>query len=277
MFSRNLWPRLLHIMLYTLIAQCVLGFVVWGLAWNELQLGAQPTATPSESDFLPKLTGRLETSVRNIFGDPVPGASFHIDNRTTIADRDGTVSISDLPIGLHQFTVHADGYQDYDHRIRINEGINVPIIKYDQGLWPIGFAVDFHVFHAYEAQDEQKVFFQVGLANGSDQPVYIRAFYTLDATLQPADTLLSTPEGYRRLSLMHTALSLATEPYALVLKPWGIVHIELPPIVRRPVSEGPFYLIVHYGNKSAHERRSYVMLEVVAEIQHEPDLSPHRP
>ena len=51
----------------------------------------------------------------------------------------------------------------------LEPGLNSPILKYDTGLWPEYFLVDFHIYYS----EDQRLLGIRGFANGSPEPIYI--------------------------------------------------------------------------------------------------------
>lgn len=275
----QLVTRLLRTAILCLATYCVLGMGV-GLAW--IGVLALPTSVPvlqalSEADFLPAPTGTVTTSVRNIFGDPVPGARLRLAGFEVESGASGQAVFPEIPIGLHELQIHAPGYQTLSVDLRIAEGHNEPLIKFDRGLWPTGFAADFHAFFQDEESAEQRIFLQIGIANGSDDPVYIRGFQIVDKEGLPVTHELETSDGYRRLVFMHAALALATGPYALILKERSYANIELRPVVAQPTHLGELRLIVEHAARDGHLRGDYHSLEITTTPVQETDLNPHRP
>ncbi|NOK07404.1 hypothetical protein HNV27_38870, partial [Myxococcus xanthus] len=125
-----------------------------------------------------------------------------------VAGEGGTVEFVNVPARLHTLRIEAEGYHPLQMSLRVNEGVNEPIIKYESGLFPTDFAGDFHVFHAQDPAEEQDVFIQMGWSNGTQDPVMIHWFDIVDQHGNRLAPILDSPEGYRRLALMHTALKL---------------------------------------------------------------------
>lgn len=272
---------ILGVTLYTL-----LGLTWW---WTEWRVNGSAVAGDleridgesyrflDENEFLPTPKGIVRLAVRNVFGDPVPGAIVELNGQRRIAGEGGLVEFQGIPARLHTLKIEAEGYQPLELNLRVNEGPNEPIVKYDRGLFPSGFAVDFHVFYAGSPHEEQNIYTQVGWSNGTQHPVYIRWFGIDDQEGNERAPFLDSPEGYRRLSLMYTALRLATLPYALELRPQQNVTIDLPAFSAVPDQLGPVRLRILYGDTAQHAASSYEDLEFITFPVHEPDFNPHRP
>lgn len=269
--------RIVRALAWAVATQCVLAFIVWGMVWNGIGLGARWAATLQEDEFLPRLIGDLFVSVRNVFGDPVPQAHVHIGGRESFTENDGFVALREIAVGLHELRIQAEGYHEFSLHLRINEVENQPVIGFDQGLWPVGFAIDFHAFYAPSGQAEERIFFQIGMANGSEAPIYIREFQVFDEGGIPVSSLLDSPDAYRRIALMNTAFSLATQPYALILKPRGIAHIELQPLIITDPKSQRYRLVVWYGTEAEHIGGAYRTVEHIQLVAIEDDLNPHLP
>lgn len=268
------------VVLYTAV-----GLISWWVEWRDgLQAGhgdisivTQENGGPLEGEFLPTPKGIVRLSVRNVFGDPVPGAMVELNGERLITGEGGVVEFLDVPARLHTLHIEAKGYHPLQMTLRVNEGLNEPIIKYDSGLFPADFAVDFHVFHANDPKEEQDVFIQIGWSNGTQHPVLIRWFEVTDQNGKRLAPILDSPEGYRRLSLMYTALKLVTQPYALELRPLQTVTIDLPLIQAVPEQLGAVRLRILYGTAEQHNANDYEELEFIVYPVLETDFNPHRP
>ncbi len=254
------------------------GLAMWWMAWRGAGvLTAEGRAPSGESEFLPSPKGTVRLSVRNVFGDPVPGAIVELNGQRLVAGEGGTVEFVNVPARLHTLRIEAEGYHPLQMSLRVNEGVNEPIIKYESGLFPTDFAVDFHVFHAQDPAEEQDVFIQMGWSNGTQDPVMIHWFDIVDQHGNRLAPILDSPEGYRRLALMHTALKLVALPYALELRPQRNVTIDLPVIRAVPDQLGAVRLRILYGTAEQHAANRYHELEFAAYPEMEPDFNPHRP
>lgn len=280
------WKRATGALVITMMLYTGIGWTMWWIEWRRsLETGSpafgdatEPQELPfEENEFLPSPKGIVRFRVHNVFGDPVPGAIVELNGQRLVAGEGGLVGFVDVPARLHTLRIEAEGYRPLQMNLRVNEGLNEPIIKYDSGLFPADFAVDFHVFHAKDPQEQQDVFIQMGWSNGTQDPILIRWFEIVDQHGNHLAPILDSPEGYHRLALMHTALRLVTLPYALELRPQQNVTVDLPIVQAVPEQLGAVKLRLFYGTAEQHAANRYDELELVTYPALEPDFNPHRP
>lgn len=153
----------------------------------------------SEAARRPEQAARVRGFVGNVFGDPVSGAQVTIGTSQALTDAEGRFYLEGLAPGPGKLWVRAAGFHPLSLEVAMDAGENIIDLKYERGLWPEGFAADFHVFLAPVAGGSWRLFGQVGLANGSSAAVYLLAAWVEDPFGQLVVDLLAPEQDWQNL------------------------------------------------------------------------------
>lgn len=272
MFPYNFWRRLLRVGVYTLLTYLAIGYIVFGatiIRWEISLLPSQPVTTPVAKES--NNYGILNTRIRNVFGDPVPYAVIHINNQLVQADNEGRVNLAGILPGRYRMEIFAGGYHPYEWEIQIEPGTNSPVIKYESGLWPSDFAVDFHVFFF----EDSTVFGTVGFANGTDEPLYIHRAVIYNPAGEEELELLQENDGMDYYNNLASKLAIINEPQpALKLPANSWITGELPPL-DGPMEFGEYVLEVQYAPLKEHRQNNYRIHRVTDELEEDGNWDPH--
>lgn len=188
-----------------------------------------PSRDARRTVAVPPPKGQLTSRVHDVFGDGIGSPTVRIGSVTVIGDATGAFLVEAIPAGVYEVEVSADGYMSKRFTYRVQEGDNSPRIKYDTGLWPNSFAIDFHAFHSRPGSPQ--TYGVIGIANPLDSPVYIHELFVADERGVIVFDALATVEMMQTFTLIHPNANLTLEPHpAVVLQPRSIIaQIEMPP------------------------------------------------
>ncbi|NLO65960.1 MAG: carboxypeptidase regulatory-like domain-containing protein [Firmicutes bacterium] len=221
-----------------------------------------------------KGSSQLQTRVCSVFGDPICHAVVMIQNRLVQADNTGFFAMENLQPGRSTIEIFAGGYAKYRREINLEPGMNSPPLKYDTGLWPQEFLVDFHVFY----KETGEVLGIAGFANGSDQPLYIHRAVLLDPKGKMIIDLLHDHDGFAYYAGLSSRINVVDEPQKALVWPGRMWQTgEFPPIAGY-FSPGLYTLEVHYGFLDEHEQGEYRVIGLTDHLDLEENWSdPHLP
>jgi hypothetical protein len=215
----------------------------------------------------------IEGQVRNVFGDPVPFAVVILGDHLVQADSIGAFRITNLNPGRFTLEVFAGDYAKYASEIQVEEGVNHPTIKYETGLWPQVFLVDFHIFY----KGDGEIFGMVGFANGTAEPIYIERATMLSPNDEVITDVLHDNDGFAYFAGLSTRLTIVEEPQkALEWAPSMVQGGEFPP-ARGHFPPGPYSLEVHYAFSKGHELGQYQVLTITDHLDLDSSWDPHIP
>ncbi|NMB20004.1 MAG: carboxypeptidase regulatory-like domain-containing protein [Firmicutes bacterium] len=218
-------------------------------------------------------TSTLEGQLRNVFGDPVPFGVVILDDQLVQADNTGAFRITNLNPGRFVLEIFAGDYARYTREIQIEEGINHPTIKYETGLWPQVFLVDFHIFY----KGENEIFGMVGFANGTGDSIYIERASIIDPNGEVVTDVLHDNDGFQYYTDLSNRLAIIEEPQkALKWAPNMVQGGEFPP-VRGYFPPGPYTIEVHYAFQEGHELGQYQVLTITDHLDLDNSWVPHLP
>lgn len=270
MFSR-FWMRLAKLGLVLLISYLIVAYalLITITIRRELKILDPPKAI---SVFQQEKTSTiLEGNVCNVFGDPVPHAVIAVGDSLIQADNRGAFSLNNLQPGRYTLEIFAGDYEKYSKEIHIEEGTNRPSIKYDTGLWPQVFLVDFHIFY----KDHDEVLGILGFANGTADPIYISKAVLLNPRKQVILDLLGDLGGFEYYSDLSSKIQLVHTPEkALKWAARLVQNGEFPPI-QGDFRPGPYTLEVHYGNLKDHEKGRYSIFTITDHLDLNSNWNPH--
>lgn len=273
MMRPNIWYHLLKTVIILLLAYlAVVGtLLITTIIRNELKIldGTEVVSVLTSSPG----TVILRTQIRNVFGDPVPYGVVFINNRIVQGDSTGTFEAASLKPGRYTIQIFAGGYEKYSWEIQIEEGMNSPPIKYETGLWPEFFLVDFHIFF----RDDSQVLGIVGYANSSEEPIYIRQATLLNPQGEVITDLLHDNDGFKYYADLSSKVDIVEEPQkALKWAPRMWLSGEFPPI-KGDFRPGLYTLEVHYGTFDDHKLGRYRVLQIQDHLDLESNWNPHLP
>lgn len=215
----------------------------------------------------------IEGQVRNVFGDPVPHGVIIVGERLVQADNTGAFRITNLSPGRLTLEIFAGDYAKYAREIQVEEGINHPTIKYETGLWPQVFLVDFHIF--YKEHDE--IFGMIGFANGTAQPIYIQRATIMNPGGEVVSDILHDHDGFAYYAELSNRLEVVEEPQkALKWAERMVQGGEFAP-VQGNFPPGPYTLEVHYALQEGHDLGQYQVLTITDHLDLDNDWDPHIP
>ncbi|HKM43237.1 MAG TPA: hypothetical protein VJZ70_04535 [Limnochordia bacterium] len=218
-------------------------------------------------------TSTLEGQLRNVFGDPVPFGVVVVGDHLVQADNIGAFRMTNLNPGRFTLEIFAGDYAKYSREIQVEEGMNHPTIKYESGLWPQVFLVDFHIF--YKGDDE--IFGMAGFANGTGAPIYIQRATILSPKGEVVTDILHDNDGFQYYTDLSNLLEIVEEPQkALKWAPRMVQGGEFPPL-RGYFPPGPYTLEVHYAFKEGHELGQYQVLTITDHLDLDNNWHPHIP
>ncbi|MGE5576570.1 MAG: carboxypeptidase regulatory-like domain-containing protein [Syntrophothermus sp.] len=215
--------------------------------------------------------------VCNIFGDPVAGAQVRIGQVQAMTDTRGYFLLEEVPLGPQELVVKAAGYQPLIRKIPVDNGRNIVDMKYDTGLWPNDFRVDFHVFANVDRTGSLKLFGEVGVANGGSD-----AYYLLDASVsgpndEQVQDLLETEDDYRDFAGSYGDDNFVARPrMAVVFAPQTHDKVDLKPHPG-PVLGGEYKLTVVYASGEDWARGQSQTMVLTAHAFLDSDWNPHSP
>ncbi len=232
-----------------------------------------------ETITLPPPHGHVSGKVHDVFGDEIPHPVITIGTFKALGDGNGHFSIEGVPVGTYEVEITAAKHRSRRFTYRVQEGPNSPRIKYDTGLWPDSFALDFHAF--YPNSDAARIYAQLGIANPLDSPIYIHELFVMDERGQLVHNALATIEQIQTFTIVNPNTNLALDPYpAVVLQPRSILgQIQLPAYQPVDPADPPkvFTAIVRYSigrNAPPHERRE---ISIAKPSALDEDYNPHAP
>lgn len=215
----------------------------------------------------------LHGQVRNVFGDPVPHAVLLMGDYLVQADNTGTFFLEKLIPGRYTLEIFAGGYAKYQREIQLEIGSNNPTIKYEMGLWPQVFLVDFHIYY----KENEAILGIVGFANGSTEEIYIQRATLLDPQGEVLSDLLHDRDGFSYYLDLSNKLEVVEEPQlALKWPPQMVQGGEFAPI-KGSFKPGPYSLEVHYAFREGHELGQYQVLTITDHLDLDSDQNPHLP
>lgn len=267
------------------IAMAYVGFA--GVAAGILvQRGASMTAavsTPSNSAAEPPETARPEVrailtgKVRNVFGDPVPGAELRISAKALTTGPDGAYRLEEAPLGPHEIVVEAPGYATLKVWVDIQPGLNEADLKYDSGLKPERFATDFHVFVNKPISGPERLYATIAFANPEDQDYLVEDMVVYDPMGQPVYDLTGDFEELTRLATALGELPVVSQPQpGMVIPAGGVYSNDLPP-APHPIPNGRYVLMVKYRPAFRSGKVRVHVLSVVDVADVDEDWNPHLP
>ncbi len=219
----------------------------------------------------PANPAHFHTCVRNVFGDPLPYAVVYIAGRVGQADSTGLVEMTNLHPGRYEMSIFAGGYQPLTMEVQLEPGLNSPVIKYDTGLWPEYFLVDFHIYYS----SDQRLLGILGFANGSPEPIYIHRAALISPQGEVITDFLHDHDGFAYYADLSTKIKVVEEPQKALVWPARTWQPgEFPPIPGL-FRAGLYTLEVHYGNENEHRTGEYRIMQITHHLDYELTGNPH--
>lgn len=248
-FEPNPWRKLRKTAWYSLVAYLALAWVsVVVLLFSKGSDERWLRLVPASADG-PMVFGSLHGQVRNVLGDPVPGAWVRVGEKSVQADEHGRYFFESVPIGQHTLELEAPGYQKHRLTIQVEVGENRPPITSDTGLWPETLAVSFHVFINFGRNGEPGLYGYFGIANGTGANLYIHSVLIQGPSGQPVFDLVQTDNARRAFLSPHEEIAVEKEGehYYWVVPAQIVIEGELP-VVPNPAA-GLYRATVAYSAK----------------------------
>lgn len=276
MFDPNPWRRLRRIAWYSLVSYFVLVWVAAvGMLFNRGAFGDLLRLIPAAAPGVTAV-GNLSGQVRNVLGDPVPGAEVKIADTVSYADENGLYYLGGIPIGQHVLELSAPGYQKTQLLIQVEAGENRTPITLDTGLWPEEFTASFHLFTNPASNGEEALYGLFGMANGLDRNVYVSEIALFDPAGNLIYDLVTNEEARRQFLMPMEEISMqGFEEQYLVVPEHIVLENELP--ILPPPQPGVYQLSITYGLQPDFALENGTTLHFFDEPEPDPDWNPRFP
>lgn len=218
-------------------------------------------------------TSTLEGQVRDVFGDPVPFGVIILGDHLVQADNTGAFRITNLNPGRFTLEIFAGDYAKYSREIQVEEGMNHPTIKYEVGLWPQVFLVDFHIFY----KGDGEIYGMVGFANGTNEPIYIEQATIINPKGEVIVDVLHDNDGFQYFADLSNRLEVIEQPQKALKWPGQMVQGGEFPSVKGHFPPGPYTIEVHYAFQAGHDLGQYQVLTITDHLDLEKHWTPHLP
>lgn len=213
----------------------------------------------------------LQGQVRNVFGDPVPFSVIIFGEHIVQADKTGTFTLAHLASGRYTMEIFAGDYEKYSREVQIETGVNSPTIKYDTGLWPQIFLVDFHIF----SKNSDEIIGIVGFANGTTELIFIQQATLLNPQGEVITDVLHDHDGFNYYANLSNKLEIVENPQkALKWAPRMVQGGEFPAI-KGSFLPGIYTLEVHYAFQKGHDLGQYRVLTMTDLLEPDKNWDPH--
>lgn len=272
MFSR-FWNRLGKSGLFLLLTYLLMAYiiVITIIIREELTI-LDPTKAISVISPIENASS-VNGQVRNVFGDPIPYGVVIIGDYIIQADNTGVFSITNLEPGRYSLEIYAGDYARYTRDIQVEEGMNQPTIKYDTGLWPQFFLVDFHVFY----KNDHEIFGIAGFANGTDDPIYIEKATLLDPQGEVITDILHDNDGFNYYLGLSNRLEIVSEPQKALKWASRMAQGGEFSQIEGSFAPGPYSLEVHYAFQEGHDLGQYQTVTITDHLDLDDNRNPHLP
>lgn len=272
MFSR-FWVRLGKFGLSLLLVYLLVAYVVIVTIIIREELAIVDATKVISALNAPRGSSTIEGQVRNVFGDPVPHGVIIAGEQLVQADNTGSFRITNLSPGRLTLEIFAGDYAKYTREIQVEEGVNHPTIKYETGLWPQVFLVDFHIF--YKEHDE--IFGMIGFANGTTEPIFLQRASILSPKGEVITDILHDHDGFAYYTDLSNRLEIVKGPQkALKWAPRMVQSGEFTPI-QGNFPLGLYSLEVHYAFQEGHDLGQYQVLTITDHLDLDNNWDPHLP
>ncbi len=261
------------------LAVLVIGMWIYVLLKSTIFIGPSSPVDLTMPDQGEKAVekGSVTAFVCNIFGDPVAGAQVRVGQVQARTDAHGYFLLEGVPTGPGELVVKAPGYQPVVRKVTVDSGRNILDMKYDTGLWPDDFRVDFHVFANVDRTGSLKLFGEVGVANGSNGAYYLLGAAVTGPNDEQEQALLQTEDDYRNFAGSYGDDNFVAHPrMAVVFAPQTHYKVDLKS-QPGPVLGGKYKLTVVYASREDWARGQSQTLVLAAQAFIDSDWNPHSP
>ncbi len=220
-------------------------------------------------------SGRVYGLVCSVFGDPLPGVSVTLAKQHTVTDETGAFFFEYIPMGNQLIRLDCDGYQILSRRVKIDAVDNLLEFKYESGLFPANFAVDFHIYYTKESLEQGRCFGEIGFANGSSENYYLSDLVIYSPLGVEILDLLRTAEDFRAITGTRSDSNFIAKPkMAVLVRPGEFFRINLPPLAN-PLTDAIYSLKCVFSTQKQWDAGSATMeiLETVCIL--DDDWNPH--
>lgn len=220
-------------------------------------------------------SGRVYGRVCSVFGDPVAGASVTLAQQHTVTDEAGAFFFDRIPLGNRLIRLDADGYQLMSRWVKIDAADNLLEFKYESGLFPATFAVDFHLYYTPASLEQGRCFGELALANGSSQNYYLLGLVIYSPFGVEILDLLRTSEDFRAITGTRSDTNFIAKPKpAVLVKPGEFFRVNLPP-VPNPLPDAVYSLKCIFASQQQWDAggATLMILETVCIL--DDDWNPH--
>lgn len=278
-FYSQLSPLFAAFRVAVVLAVLVIGVWIYALLRSTIFIGPSSPVDLTMPDQGEKAAekGSVTAFVCNIFGDPVAGAQIRVGQVQARTDAHGYFLLEGVPTGPGELVVKAPGYQPLVRQVTVDAGRNILDMKYDTGLWPDNFRVDFHVFANVDRTGSLKLFGEVGVANGSSETYYLLGASVTGPNDEQKLDLLQTEDDYRNFAGSYGDDNFVAHPrMAVVFAPQTHYKVDLKP-QSGPVLGGEYRLMVVYASREDWARGQSQTLVLAAQAFLDSDWNPHSP
>lgn len=268
MYIRVRWH---HLMIMALVFVMALYGAFYFSALS--QLAIRVDLTIPDRDF--PSTGEVKGYVCNRFGDPLPGASISLADRHTVTGASGDFYFASIPMGDRSITLEAEGYKSISRMVKIDAGSNYLEFKYEQGLFPSNFALDFHVYYTDSSLEQGRCFSEIGIANGAAENYYLIDLVVYNPLGVEALDLLKSEDDYREITGTLSDSNFVSKPrMAVFYRPGEYYPINLPPLAN-PIAGGIYTLKAVYASQTQWNADLATMEVLETECLLDDDWNPH--
>lgn len=220
-------------------------------------------------------TGVVTGKVCDVFGDPLPGVSVTLAGKHTVTGEKGEFSFPRIPMGHQQLALEAEGYKPFTQVVRIDAGSNYLEFKYDHGLFPNSFALDFHIYYTEASLEQGRCFGEIGIANGSSENYYLLELVVYNPLGVESLNLLKTEDDYREITGTLSDTNFVSKPrMAVFYQPGEHYIINLPPLPN-PIADGLYTLKCVYASQAQWDASLAIMELLETQCVLDDDWNPH--
>lgn len=229
------------------------------VTWIIVSLWGRSVFVTIPANYIP-----IRITIRDVFGEAVSDAVVTVGTLKALGGEYGIIEEMFVPSGIHELTIEAPGYRVYKRSVQITRSLDVSL-KYDSGLWPEGFAVDFKVYFSRGYDNTFRAFADIAFANGSNIVKYmITKCWIEDPTGTVVKDLLVEELDYRGLIGSSTDDNHVTHPeLAAVMRPNSLARVQPVALGERFFEDEEYVLTVIYARDTELASKKYETLQVV--------------
>ncbi len=220
-------------------------------------------------------SGEIKGLVCNRFGDPLPGVSVTLAGKHTVTGEDGEFYFAQIPLGNRPILLEYQGYKSLSRLVKIDAGTNYLEFKYEQGLFPANFALDFHIYFTEISLELGHCFGEIGIANGANSSYYLLDLVIYNPLGVETLSLLQTEDDYREITGTLSDINFVAKPrMAVFYRPGEYYKINLPPLAN-PIVGGFYILKAVYASQTQWDAGLATMEVLETECVFDDDWNPH--